>query len=42
MYNPIPRTKFANYSNYELAGMFEQNKTDPDYVLELKQRLEKK
>lgn len=40
MENVFPRTSYANYSRLELIGLFEQCKTDPEYVLELKQRLE--
>jgi site-specific recombinase len=38
--NPFPRTKYAHYNKHELLAMFDQCKEDPDYVLELKQRLE--
>lgn len=41
MENKVPLTKFRHYTNRELVGLFEQYKTDPMYVEELKQRLEK-
>lgn len=37
----VPRTKYAHYTRAELVGMYDTCKTDPDYVLELKQRLER-
>lgn len=40
MNNPSPQTKYHHYSVRELISFYDQCKADPDYVEELKQRLE--
>ena len=40
-FNQYPQTKYSHYADREILYLFDSRKDDPEYVIELKHRLER-